>query len=160
MRAAVCAPPTPPLPLLLPLLQLSEARSAREELMAELAALTNQVSGLQAEIDSRDEKMSGLEVAAEQANKGAGFVGGSGGLSKVLPGSFWLYAGQAKESLAWLWWFLTPFTWRFTIRAVLCTCDSCLCPSLQVWRCAQLSLYIYLLTRVYTHVPPNTPPSR
>lgn len=38
--------------------------------MGELAGLTNQVAALQAEIDSRDEKMSGLEAAAEQANKG------------------------------------------------------------------------------------------
>lgn len=51
-------------------LQLSDARSQREELVAELAGLSGQVTALQAEIDSRDEKMSGLEAAAEQANKG------------------------------------------------------------------------------------------
>jgi hypothetical protein len=51
--------------------QLSEARSQREELLAELAGLSNQVTALQAEIDGRDEKMGGLEAAAEQANKGA-----------------------------------------------------------------------------------------
>jgi urease accessory protein UreF len=52
------------------LLQLSDARSQREELVSELASLTNQVSALQSEIDSRDEKMTTLEAAAEQANKG------------------------------------------------------------------------------------------
>jgi len=56
--------------------QLSDARSQREELMCELAALTNQVAGLQAEIDSRDEKMNGLEAAAEQANKGEAGISG------------------------------------------------------------------------------------
>jgi peptidoglycan hydrolase CwlO-like protein len=50
--------------------QLSDARSQREELLQELASLTNQVSALQSEIDSRDEKMGGLEAAAEQASKG------------------------------------------------------------------------------------------
>lgn len=61
---------SPPPPNLCVPVQLSDARSQREELMAELASLTNQVAGLQAEIDSRDEKMNGLEAAAEQANKG------------------------------------------------------------------------------------------
>jgi chromosome segregation ATPase len=51
-------------------LQLAEARSQREEMLADLAALTSQASALQAEIDSRDEKMGGLEAAAEQAHSG------------------------------------------------------------------------------------------
>jgi chromosome segregation ATPase len=50
--------------------QLAEARSQREEMLADLAALTSQASALQAEIDSRDEKMGGLEAAAEQAHSG------------------------------------------------------------------------------------------
>jgi chromosome segregation ATPase len=51
-------------------LQLAEARSQREEMLADLAALTSQASALQAEIDSRDEKMGSLEAAAEQAHSG------------------------------------------------------------------------------------------
>jgi chromosome segregation ATPase len=39
-------------------------------MLADLAALTSQASALQAEIDSRDEKMGGLEAAAEQAHSG------------------------------------------------------------------------------------------
>jgi peptidoglycan hydrolase CwlO-like protein len=63
---------------------LSDARSQREELLSELAGLTNQVSGLQAEIDSRDEKMGGLEAAAEQANKG---VCGHGNYNQRMSGN-------------------------------------------------------------------------
>lgn len=51
-------------------MQLTEARTQREELLADLAALTNQTTALQSEIDSRDEKMSALEREAEQANNG------------------------------------------------------------------------------------------
>lgn len=51
-------------------LQLAEARNQREEMLADLASLTSQASALQAEIDSRDEKMGGLEAAAEQAHSG------------------------------------------------------------------------------------------
>ncbi|WIA41488.1 hypothetical protein OEZ86_008863 [Tetradesmus obliquus] len=50
--------------------QLAEARNQREEMLADLASLTSQASALQAEIDSRDEKMGGLEAAAEQAHSG------------------------------------------------------------------------------------------
>lgn len=56
--------------MLLPCLQLVEARTQREELLADLALLTSQAAALQSEIDSRDEKMSSLEMAAEQANAG------------------------------------------------------------------------------------------
>lgn len=52
------------------MLQLAEARTQREELLADLAALTSQTSALQSEIDSRDEKMGVLEREADQANNG------------------------------------------------------------------------------------------
>jgi chromosome segregation ATPase len=55
---------------LLPWLQVAEVRSARDELLAEVAALEQQSQALQAEIDARDAKCAALEkVQAENASQ-------------------------------------------------------------------------------------------
>eukprot|EP00775_Hariotina_reticulata_P000239 gene239-444_t len=50
--------------------QLAEGRAQREELLTELADLTNQVTTLQEDLDAKNDKVVGLEVATEQANTG------------------------------------------------------------------------------------------